>query len=588
MSAPEMVTGSLESLIIENREIFNQELEKVITPSFTGLKNPEKYKGIVENFINSSQRVPFARQARLIAAATEYLKNNRSLIVSAEMGTGKTQMGIAISQDKQYKVNFITCPPHLVEKWEEEILTVYTADELLDIEIVHVERWRDLLPYTKRNLRKTRKKYYFIISREMLKLSYPKTSAFKVKKKRVIKEVETSNGKTEKSFFVKNAVCPDCDHLLLEANDYGKIDSDSIPRKCPNCETVLRDTDKSASDNMQERISIAEFIRRNWKKNSIDLLLADELHEYKGGNTGQGQSLAQMAAMSKKIVGLTGTLLNGYASSVFYILYRLNPSMIKNELGFEYKDVKEFVKKYGSYEEKYQALEVDKEGKVTKFGRKIGQPKERPKISPYLLSVLLSMTIFLRLDEIKMEDGQGLPDYDEFVRLVDMDEELLQPYMKYIKEITDKLKDNPKLLGNLASDSIAVADLPFQEHSAQNEVFYNPPYTREEYGLTNKEKELINALRDELNQGRQCLVYAHFTGKGIGDDLLKILQNHLPDKKIKFLKTNVPPKKRKAWIENNPCDVLICNPELVKTGLDLLEFPTLIFYETSYNVCATC
>ena len=29
---------------------------------------------------------------------------------------------------------------------------------------------------------------------------------------------------------------------------------------------------------------------------------------------------------------------------------------------------------------------------------------------------------------------------------------------------------------------------------------------------------------------------------------------------------------------------MICNPELVKTGLDLLQFPTIIFYETTYNV----
>ena len=29
---------------------------------------------------------------------------------------------------------------------------------------------------------------------------------------------------------------------------------------------------------------------------------------------------------------------------------------------------------------------------------------------------------------------------------------------------------------------------------------------------------------------------------------------------------------------------MICNPELVKTGLDLLEFPTIVFMQTGYNV----
>ena len=31
-------------------------------------------------------------------------------------------------------------------------------------------------------------------------------------------------------------------------------------------------------------------------------------------------------------------------------------------------------------------------------------------------------------------------------------------------------------------------------------------------------------------------------------------------------------------------DVMICNPELVKTGLDLLEFPTIVFMQSGYNV----
>lgn len=31
-------------------------------------------------------------------------------------------------------------------------------------------------------------------------------------------------------------------------------------------------------------------------------------------------------------------------------------------------------------------------------------------------------------------------------------------------------------------------------------------------------------------------------------------------------------------------DVLVCNPELVKTGLDLLDFPTICFMQSGYNV----
>src|SRR3546814_3867171 len=45
--------------------------------------------------------------------------------------------------------------------------------------------------------------------------------------------------------------------------------------------------------------------------------------------------------------------------------------------------------------------------------------------------------------------------------------------------------------------------------------------------------------------------------------------------------------RREDWIAeqlDRGIDVLITNPELVKTGLDLLEFPTIVFLQSGYNV----
>jgi hypothetical protein len=47
------------------------------------------------------------------------------------------------------------------------------------------------------------------------------------------------------------------------------------------------------------------------------------------------------------------------------------------------------------------------------------------------------------------------------------------------------------------------------------------------------------------------------------------------------------PARREDWIAeqlDRGIDVLITNPELVKTGLDLLEFPTIVFMQSGYNV----
>src|SRR5699024_1908151 len=47
-------------------------------------------------------------------------------------------------------------------------------------------------------------------------------------------------------------------------------------------------------------------------------------------------------------------------------------------------------------------------------------------------------------------------------------------------------------------------------------------------------------------------------------------------------------KNREEWIrkkvENDNIDVLFCNPTLVETGLDLLDFTTIIFYQLGYNI----
>ena len=49
----------------------------------------------------------------------------------------------------------------------------------------------------------------------------------------------------------------------------------------------------------------------------------------------------------------------------------------------------------------------------------------------------------------------------------------------------------------------------------------------------------------------------------------------------------VPPGRREAWVAQRVeggVGVLVCNPRLVQTGLDLVEFQTLVWYETDCSV----
>ena len=48
----------------------------------------------------------------------------------------------------------------------------------------------------------------------------------------------------------------------------------------------------------------------------------------------------------------------------------------------------------------------------------------------------------------------------------------------------------------------------------------------------------------------------------------------------------VAPDRREAWVEEKVkqgIDVLICHPRLVQTGLDLIDFPTIVWDEIDYS-----
>ena len=595
-----IMTLSMEDLMKENSEVFKKELQSVINPSFTGLENPKRYKNILTNTIEQSKRTSLLRQARLVAAATEYLskKKNKSLIMSAEMGVGKTDQAIKISMAKSFKspVFFVVCPPHLVDTWKEELEINYKNPN--DYKAIVINRWEDLTKYTKRNLWNDGVKYYFIIKRESLKLSYPKEVAVNIKKKYITTEKELDGQTQMFKQLVDVATCPCCGSVVLE-EDENFLDLEKIPRVCDGsirtyrkdaegedeyipCGNILRQVDRKVSLKMRTREAIADYVFKKFTKGSYNVIL-DEMHEYKGGNTGQGNAMARIVSNARKTIGLTGTLMNGYASSLFYILYRLNPYLMKKELKFDYDQVKLFVSEYGAHEETLEATEVSVEGVVTKMGRRISL-KEKPKVSPHLLSVLLGMTIFLRLDEIKMPNNLQLPPYEEQIVLVPMEEDLKTPYMDYLNKITAEIKQDKRLLGNLANDALAIPDMPFTPRSAQDKIFYHPEYTREDFGTTAKERRLVELVKQETKDNRGCLVYLTHTNQQVAPDIETLLTKALPNKVVIFLPATIAPAKRKAWIKSHPCDVLICNPELVKTGLTLLEFPSIIFYQTTYNV----
>ena len=112
-----------------------------------------------------------------------------------------------------------------------------------------------------------------------------------------------------------------------------------------------------------------------------------------------------------------------------------------------------------------------------------------------------------------------------------------------------------------------------------------PPLSEER--LYPKEKALIDMVAAEWMEGRRVLVYATHTGtRDITERMDDMLTRH--GFRVAVMKADaVAPERREAWVADKVkqgIDVMICHPRLVQTGLDLIDFPTLIWDETDYSV----
>lgn len=101
-----------------------------------------------------------------------------------------------------------------------------------------------------------------------------------------------------------------------------------------------------------------------------------------------------------------------------------------------------------------------------------------------------------------------------------------------------------------------------------------------------KELALLRLCADQKAKGRRFLIYSVYSGTR---DTTQRLKTMLDERGFKtaVLRASVEASRREDWVAEQlerGIDGLICNPELVKTGLDLLEFPTLVYMQTGFNV----
>ena len=92
-------------------------------------------------------------------------------------------------------------------------------------------------------------------------------------------------------------------------------------------------------------------------------------------------------------------------------------------------------------------------------------------------------------------------------------------------------------------------------------------------------------MERKIAAGENVIIYTAWTRLDSQDKLFRELnERNIP---TVILKPTVPTTKREEWVEkqlNKGVRVLITNPALVETGLDLNAFTTLVFFNIAYNL----
>ena len=566
---------NLGEFIDSYREAIAQRVVESYPPLYRPSENGQRLPPLL--------RTPLGAQEDAIRGAALSLKSHRGTTVVGEMGTGKTFIGASAAYMAGFRRVLVLCPPHLTRKWKREVEeTVPFARAAIVSSITDLERLR---------LSTGIGPLFAIMSRERAKLSYRWEAAVVRRWARALGRL-VRDEETGEPFLVP--CCPDCTAHVTDRDGVPLTDADLNRRKrtCDHCGSPLWQADNSGP----RRYPLSDYVKHQMR-GFFDLLIGDEVHEYKGRGSAQGIAAGVLADTCGKSLSLTGTLLGGYSSTIFHLLYRFSPE-IRTEFGRSEEG--RWIKRYGFLEHSMGKPDDDST-EDGRFSRRKGYRKvtrERPGLAPAALFHLIGNSVFLRLSDV----ASGLPDYDEQILLSSMDSEedstgysqrsaYVAVFEKLRKALADALKKGSKrLLATYLQTLLAYPDgctrgeTVFDPQTG-NPLVQVPPLSEER--LYPKEKALVDLVAAERLEGRRVLVYATHTGtRDITGRMDDILTRH--GLRVAVMKADaVAPDRREAWVAEKVkqgIDVLICHPRLVQTGLDLIDFPTICWYETDYSV----
>lgn len=572
--------------------------------------NPDTDK--LDPAIGQMDRIPFPAQAHVIQGLVNTLQEQNMALACGDMGTGKSIISLGVCNVIHKRLNrgisVLYCGPGIMipKMHKKEI-----KETLPDATVQVIRNTEDALRYYRKikNGDKPKGIEFVLVGIDRAKLGPEPWCAM------IWKRVAGAK------YYAWH--CPDCGQPVInpksKEEDYlnwedvlhnrkpaalKNLHPNGLPKgftpkwklpakvkKCPACNASLwRPALKSRGETSNRPRWFVSFVLRKLKRH-FDLFIMDEVHQTKASDSGRGDAFTQLLKASKKTLCLTGTLVNGMSTSIKELIWRTDPRSLLRE-GFNHRSgTVAWARKYGVLERTIRTSEED-EGVITRRKKNEQQPRERPGIAPELVANhLLHRAAFLELGDL----GLPLVELDEIPIFIQPDDEHRELYNKFHKElhaICTRAYMEDKYRGAFARfipATINYGDAPHLgakvEISRKGKVLYTVEAPKLDY-FHAKERELVRLVQENLAEDRGCIIYCNYTDSyAIHHRLKDMLKAHGIEAHV--LESHVSPEKRVEWLarkEKEGAKVIICNMRLVEVGLDLLPWPTIIFYQLNYDI----
>jgi hypothetical protein len=384
----------------------------------------------------------------------------------------------------------------------------------------------------------------------------------------------------------RRPVCPSCGitlslvpHAELRSNTEAP-DPDKIKTFCASCDsplwTVTRRKNGNSKGHGYARYPLAKYIRDHYRDRYI--LIADEAHSFKSGDSARSYAAQDLLSSCHRAIQMTGTIYNGMASSIYYLLWRALPEFRR---AWGYNDVQRFINQFGLFETVRRTYRNPKSTTASGYSEFEERKSERPGVAPGMIALLLPSTAFIDLGDL----GLVLPPYAEHTLFTTRPPEFhrIESFLDSLRATAvARMQDGDySLLAQFTWAKQGLWDIASQGDAIDGYIL--PPLPAPPGGLWPKEEALLRLIAQNKREGRGVLCYVSQINRR---DPTPRLCGLLEQYGMKGAVMRAEVKKRVEFIRaalRDGADVIFTSAPLVKEGIDILECPTIAWYGVEYS-----